>query len=288
MNFHSAQPNCAADCGQVREQEERIRELTQALRQADEERIRWAQSEKLAAIGLLARALAHGINNPLMVVLGRLDLLLEEARPEEDQRYLAAIRAEAQRIADATQTLRCFSHMPAREDWQPLHVHDLLDEAIRSLQPELAQRQIQTVREWQAGTDLVQGQAIPLRQALSGVLRHVSQAGPRCDLLLVRTVSHQRWIEVGVRGGRPNAAETEGQRLFDPLFTDPADEVGIDLAMAGASAIVSAHGGYITVPNTPGQALKFHVHLPVLAALTPASEPDPPPAEIGPTQEESP
>jgi C4-dicarboxylate-specific signal transduction histidine kinase len=258
------------------------------LRQADEERIRWAQSEKLAAIGLLARALAHGINNPLMVVLGRLDLLLEEARPAEDQRYLVAIRAEAQRIADATQTLRCFSHVPAREDWQPLHVHDLLDEVVRSLQPELAPRQVQIVREWQAGTDLVQGQAIPLRQALSGVLRRVSQAGPQCDALLVRTVSHPRWIEVCFRGGQPNAAEVEGQRLFDPLFIDPAAEVGIDLAMAGASAIVSAHGGYITVPHMPGQALEFHVHLPVLAASTAQPEPCSPPAEIEQTQEESP
>jgi CheY-like chemotaxis protein len=62
-------------------------------------------------------------------------------------------------------------------------------------------------------------------------------------------------------------------RIFDPYFT--TKRVGSGLGLATAYAIVSKHGGNISVESTPGEGAVFHIDLP--ASLM--SPPPEPPAE---------
>ena len=90
----------------------RVREMERALAAAQENLIR---AERRAAIGEIVVALSHEINNPLMALTARLDLVqLDEAKlPPEGRAALGQAREQLARIADLLRRLRELDHEQA-------------------------------------------------------------------------------------------------------------------------------------------------------------------------------
>ena len=62
------------------------------------------QSEKLTALGSLLAGVAHEINNPLSVVIGRAIMLEEEAQDDDQRERLGKLREAAERCAKVSKT----------------------------------------------------------------------------------------------------------------------------------------------------------------------------------------
>jgi DNA-binding response OmpR family regulator len=90
----------------------RVREIERALAAAQESLIR---AERRAAIGEIVVALSHEINNPLMALTARLDLVqLDEAKlPPASRAALGQAREQLARIADLLRRLRELDHEQA-------------------------------------------------------------------------------------------------------------------------------------------------------------------------------
>ncbi len=87
-----------------RDSQRQLEKLLSVLDELSRTQAQLVHSEKLASLGVLAGGVAHEINNPLMVILGRTELMLmgEQLEPEE-VRNLETIRHETERIADIVQ-----------------------------------------------------------------------------------------------------------------------------------------------------------------------------------------
>ncbi len=112
---------------------ERLKEKIEELKEA---RYRLLQSEKLVAIGELVAGLCHEINNPLSVILNRIECLRMESKeiflPEGVLKDLDVIFLFATRVSSMVQDLLIFSR-PHSVEFKPVNIIDILEVVIKML-----------------------------------------------------------------------------------------------------------------------------------------------------------
>ena len=87
------------------------------------------RAERLSAVGELTRGVAHEINNPLMIVLGQVQVLREDQPSESAQRGLEVIERAARRAAAVVRDLRQFAE-PAPPLRAPCQLADHIRRAL--------------------------------------------------------------------------------------------------------------------------------------------------------------
>lgn len=235
--------------------EVRIEERSAALASAQRALL---EKERLAAVGRLAAGVAHEVNNPAGVILGRVSLLLDE--PEglspaliED---LRVVERQARRIREITGSLLTLGRPASGKRV----VGDLAEVAQAAL--DLVRRESEA-----AGVTLVVDlQDAPLacdpaalEQVAYNLLRNAVQAAPG-GTVHVRTGPEGLVVE---DSGAGIPAEVL-PRLFDPFFTTKPVGEGTGLGLAVAHGIVTDHNGRIYAENRREGGARFVVQIGVV------------------------
>jgi len=274
-------------------------QLLEANKQLEQARSQLLQSEKMAAIGLLAAGVAHEINNPVGYVnsnLGTLEKYLAdifvivdkyeaaEAVLEQDNPLLDELRqfkarvdfnylrqdiklliAEShqglERIKKIIRDLKDFSHSDVDEQWVWADVHHGLDTTLNVVWNELKYK-CEVVKEY---GDLPDIYCLPsqLNQVFMNLLVNAAQAIEVRGKITIRTghEGERVWLEVSDTGhGIPPEIIP---RLFDPFFTTKPVGKGTGLGLAVSYKIVEKHHGKIEVHSELGKGATFRVWLPV-------------------------
>jgi PAS domain S-box-containing protein len=249
------------------------------------------QSEKLGAMGALLAGVAHELNNPLAIVMGRAGLLEEKTEG-------TPLHADARRIRDAAERcgriVRTFLNMarsrPARH--APVQLNDLVRAAadmlgytLRSHDIELELRLLPELPEVMADGDQI-GQVVLnlIVNAQQALAAH--DGGPRritvhSGRVQQRGAAGVAWLRVTDSG--PGVPPAVRERVFEPFFTTKAEGAGTGLGLSVSRSIVREHGGELELePAVEGQGAAFTLRLPLpaqAAAAAPAAAPVmPPPA----------
>ena len=236
-----------------------IRAQTEAIGAA---RARVAQSEKLAALGQLAAAIAHEVRNPLAVIRSAAQGLAEARTPAdaEAERASAFIMAEIDRLANIVNSLLAFA--------RPLHVEprsvspgELFDRAVLLATEELTAKHIRLARDESAALPAAWADPDLLCQVLLGLLANAAEAVPAGGEITLGARMSDGAVELAVDDSGPGVPQELRERIFEPFFTTRPRGTGLGLAVA--KEIVEAHGGHIGVGERPGGGARFTVRLPV-------------------------
>jgi PAS domain S-box-containing protein len=225
------------------------------------------QSEKLAATGRMAAAIAHEINNPLEAVTNLAYLLsTDPSLGDRARHYAELLLEEINRVSDvAKQSLGFFrdSKKPG-----PFDVCELLDTVVSLYRPVLDKKNIALTRNF-TGSCRVHGSAAEMRQVFANLVRNAIDATDPGGLIQLRvrtTSSGMRRILVA-DNGRGIAPETR-IRLFQPFVTSKG-AAGNGLGLWVSQGIVRKHGGHIKVRTSDVRGRSgtvFAVVLPVEAS----------------------
>lgn len=209
------------------------------------ERLKRAQSERLAMLGRVATSLAHDIKNPLASI--QLHAQLMTPRDAEDARALALIESESGVIAGlVNQWLHLANPMPPRR--VKVDAAGVLRDVAQSLQGQALHAGVEVTCE--AGGPLwVMGDAQRLSQAFRNLIVNGIQAMARGGLLRISSEIRGpdlllRFADAGP--GFSDAALAHGTELF---FTEKEGGMGVGLNIV--AAIVEAHGGRLELKNDP-------------------------------------
>ena len=190
------------------------------------------------------------------------DLLLEK---HQDSELAELVRREMKRIDDMiSRMLKHSSTAPGKRT--SLHVHEVLEEALRLLGPQFADKSLTVERSFAAAPDVLEGDEHQLQQAFMNLLLNACEAAPSEGKLKAETHSApgRDGSSVGVYVSITDNGEGIPQeilpRLFQPFFTTKPDGTGLGLAVT--QRIVKEHGGTITAESQPGQGASFRVFLP--------------------------
>ncbi len=231
----------------------RIRRVEELLLQAD----------RLANIGTLSASMAHEVRNALVASRTFVDLLLEK---HQDSELAELVRREMRRIDDmVTRMLKHSSTAPA--NCGPLHVHAVLDNALRLLEPEFREKALEVERALKAGKDVLNGDENQLQQAFMNLLLNGCEAAPYNGRLRVETncaagldkAKAQLCVTIADNGA--GIAPENLPHVFQPFFTTKPDGTGLGLAVT--RRIISEHGGTITVESRQGEGTSFRLFLPI-------------------------
>jgi signal transduction histidine kinase len=253
----------------------RLVEANEELRSANDTITAQQQSlvraAKMASMGTLAAGIAHEINNPLAIIAGYSEALLDKIAAVEIHdrgplgrlpRYLEVINSECFRCKDITQGLLTL----AREGELARTVGNINDSITETL------TLLNFHREHDAHSVVLNlDPAVPdiacdpnqLQQVFLNLALNALDAMGPSRKLHVTTAVEGDWIRVEFRdegsGIRPDVLE----RIFDPFFTTKPEGTGTGLGLAMCQAIVEQHEGTIEVESVVDEGTTFTIRLPI-------------------------
>jgi signal transduction histidine kinase len=216
---------------------------------------------KLNALAELAAGAGHEINNPLAVISGQAQYLLQREVDPARQLALHKIVAQAQRIHEILTELMQFAR-PTRPQKQLLDVPSLIREVIGTLADMAVQRRVRlTSPELERSQPLsLYADSRHLRTAIAALLRNAIEAAPADGWASIRleTPTAER-IELIVEDSGPGPAVRE--HLFDPFFSARPAGRGRGLGLPTAWRLAREHGGDIILDES-APATRFILRLP--------------------------
>jgi len=227
------------------------------------------QSEKLATMGQLLAGVAHELNNPLTVVLGRAamlrELLADQPAAEHGQKISEAARRCGRIVKNFLALAR---HRPPER--HVVSLNDIVTEAVELMAYPLRVDDVEVRLD--LSQDLPQLWADPyqLHQVLVNLIANAHQAmraapPPRRLTLRSRHESTRQRVLLEAADTGPGIPREIEARIFEPFFTTKLEGQGTGLGLSLCKEMVEEHGGLIRVEGRRGQGAVFTVELPVRA-----------------------
>jgi two-component system, NtrC family, sensor kinase len=253
--------------GQIREREERHRKL---LAERDALETQLIRSSKLACLGEIAGGIAHEINNPLGIIIGFAQDLLDEM--PQDHPFHESVRIIEQ------ETSRCVEFVKSLLDYArlkppqivPADLTQLLEECVSLLKPRIRKNKIRVKRS--LAPDLPAASVDPhlLQQAFLNVMINAIQAMPYGGELTVETrlvnrscaEQEKNRICITISDTGHGIPTDHLDRIFDPFFSTKGSK-GTGLGLSVCQRIIEDHFGRIEVDSSETQGTRCRVYLPL-------------------------
>jgi len=257
----------------LRHTEEQTRDLNEELRQRLKElqqaQARLVQSEKLAAVGQLVSGVAHELNNPLTIVIGYAQLMLQDgALPAELRQDAQRIYDAAARSAEIVHNLLTFSRQrkPKRV---PTNVNEVINEALSLRRYQLEVENIELVCDLDPTLLPIMANSFRLQEVVLNLVINGEQAmleTQRGGRLMIRSHRGPGVVRIEVEDTGPGIPKDVLPRIFEPFFTTKEVGQGTGLGLSICYGIVEEHGGRIWAESRQGtedHGTTFIVELPV-------------------------
>ncbi|HYL79353.1 MAG TPA: ATP-binding protein, partial [Candidatus Acidoferrum sp.] len=252
--------------------EQRTRELISANEELRGVQAQLLEAERLAAIGEVVTAVAHGIRNPLANIRAAAQVASLEPRDAGPSglvpRSLLNIMLEVDRLEGRLKELLQFVR-PANRPSEPLDLNSVLRESLRMVEGRIAKTDLKLEELLAPGLAPIMGSTILLEQVFLSLIGNAIEAFPHGPgTITIRTGSDVdargvSWVFAEVRDTGVGIPAEQLMRIFEPFYTTKAQGTGLGLAIAKKFA--EAQGGTLSVESRPGEGTSFRVTFPAVS-----------------------
>ena len=233
-------------------------------------RIQLIQSSKMAALGVMASGIAHEINNPLMIIIGKAygvekQLINANSNSTEISQSLKKIISTAERISQIIRGLKTFSRSGNQDPFLLETLSSIVDDAILVCAERFRINSIQLIVDAIPNVN-IRCRSTEISQVFFNLLSNSFDA---------IAVQSEKWVKVKFKhfpernqiriefidsgNGIPHEV---AQRLMEPFFTTKDVGKGTGLGLSISKGIIDAHKGELFLDPTCLHT-KFVVLLPV-------------------------
>lgn len=220
--------------------------------------------EKMAALGRMAAALAHEINNPLQAIQSHVELVMDfELPPEQQAEFLGVVRSEMTRLTEIVQRVLDFSR-PSLAQRRPAAVDEMVRQTLALAGKELQRNAIRVASDLEEGLIVAVGRDQIVQVFLNLVINAVEAIGQdgHIDVRAIRDGDRAR---ITFANDGPPIPESDLLHVFEPFYTTKTDGTGLGLAVS--QNLIEQYGGRIAAVNRPdGAGVIFTISLPLTAA----------------------
>lgn len=256
-----------------------VRDITE--RQVARERLQELQSEllrasRLSAMGQMASALAHELNQPLTAIINyvqatRRMIVNPDISRERLEETMDKAVAQASRAGQIIHRMRQFLQKGETER-QPESINKVLEEA--SALALVGAKESGVMVRMELGIELapVMIDRIQIQQVILNLIRNgieAMQGVVRRELRIATSEAENDMVLVSIADSGPGLASEVADQLFQPFVT--TKEKGMGLGLSICRSIIDSHGGKIWTTPNPDGGVTFAFTLPTAEA--PAEQP---------------
>ncbi|MDP5291255.1 heavy metal sensor histidine kinase [Oceanimonas sp. CHS3-5] len=210
--------------------------------------------------------IAHELRTPVNSLLLQTQVALSQTRTAGDYREALYANLEAAerlgRMINEMLFLAKSDQGQLAMQCEPLDLADEVDELIEFFEPLASEQQVRLNRQGQAR---MQGDRAMLQRAISNLLTNAIRYTPPRREVHIRLKTDEAGASLVVANPGPAIPREEWPRLFDRFYrADHARQTvteGTGLGLAIARAIVTSHGGTLSVHSDPRETC-FTMHFP--------------------------
>ena len=236
--------------------------LRQKITQLEHTQAQLVQSEKLASIGEMSAAVAHGLRNPLASLRAAAQVVRHHPSSPSSGDYLDAIIEEVDRLDRRISHLLSFSR-PA-----PFHpLNESLSRLIEGLLPAFSElmreRQVKLHLDLPSDLPEVRVDPMQLEQAVVEIISNALDAMPDGGQLRVGAgLDGNGEVALEIADTGSGIPENVLPSVCEPFFTTRVEGTGLGLAIA--KRYVEQNGGRLEIMSRPGST-RVRLRLPVAA-----------------------
>ena len=240
-------------------------------RQQTERRLHNLQDElahvsRLTALGEMASALAHELNQPLSATANYVKgcvRLIDQAKPDM-AKIRSALESAAEQTLRAGQIIRRLREFVTKgeADRRIESLPKLLEEAGALAMVGAKEKGVKLRFRLDPSADEVLADKVPVQQVVLNLMRNAIDAmesSTERDLTVGTRSLPDGMVEVFVADSGPGLAPEIAGRLFEPFLTTKKTGMGVGLSIS--RTIVEAHGGRIWAEPNPGGGALFRFTL---------------------------
>jgi signal transduction histidine kinase len=210
---------------------------------------------------------AHDLRNPLNVIVGVTQLLLEETLPAPRRRTLLGVASRAVQqmnrlIGDLLDTVRLQAGRLAL-DVEDVLVQEIVRQVTETFRPTADARHIHFETVAPDTAAVVHADPLRVLQIVGNLMGNALKFTPEEGRVMLRAAPTAEKVIFQVVDTGPGIAPAQIEHLFDKFWqARQSDRRGVGLGLAIAKGLVEAHGGTIWVESRLGAGSTFSFTLP--------------------------
>lgn len=236
---------------------------------ADAERAQGeAERANLAKSEFLSR-MSHELRTPLNAVLGFGQLLQATPMTDDDAEMVDAIIKAGRHLLDLINDVLDLSRIEAgfmAVSVEPVHVGQLVADAMQLVRPMAAERSIALTTDAEACTQYVRTDRQRARQVLLNLLSNAIKYNRDAGQVAVTCTVNSASVRVAVVDTGPGIDPAHHDQLFEPfqrLGAEASSVEGTGLGLALSRNLAQRLGGDLGVASAPGDGSTFWIDLPL-------------------------
>jgi two-component system, NtrC family, sensor kinase len=229
-------------------------------------------SEKLAGIGSFAAGIAHDMNNPLQLILGLAENLLDECDIETVHDQARDIVEAVKRTTAICRDLTSYSRRASSQQNSLIAINGKLDEALKIARYAVALQDID-IRKCYQPDIAVKGNPDELLHVFVNLITNAVQAMDHGGTLTLETTEVQGATRVRVSDTGCGISADLIDRIFEPFFTTKPPGKGTGLGLYNIKNVIHHMHGTIEVESHIGRGSTFTITFPREAATEDRSRP---------------
>jgi PAS domain S-box-containing protein len=224
------------------------------------------ESQKLAALGVMARGIAHEIRTPLAISSSAAQFLTEgNLTPEFSRECAEKVHSGIRKASTIIENLLRFAHPSVDKSKTPVDLLRVMKEALTLVESQAKVQNIEIHTDFPPGPCKVFGVPGPLEQVFVNLLLNAMNAMPNGGTVHITAEQTAAEVRLCVTDTGEGILPEDLDKIFDPFFTRAPLGKGTGLGLSICHSIVDQHGGSIDVESQSGKGSAFTVKLPLLS-----------------------
>ena len=218
----------------------------------------------VVAMGELAAAIAHEVNQPLTAIVTNSQFCLRRldgatSKPDELRAAITAIVNDSTRASGVISRIRGLL-MKGSPDRTELHINRIIQDVTSLMRKEFTRNRVSLRADLASDLPQVPGDPVLLQQVLINLIMNaiegtISSTGVRREIV-IRSAKNRDGVLVQVQDSGPGIEPELADRIFEPFFTTKPKGIGMGLSIS--RSIIESHGGHVgIIPSSTGALFEF-------------------------------